>query len=375
MRLKKVIFILGTRPEAIKMAPLIKQMKEVKDISVKVCLTSQHKELLQQVLHIFSIKEDHDLNLMQPNQTLAEFGARALSALDTYFLAEKPDWVFVHGDTSTAMCAALAAYYHQIKVAHVEAGLRTFNKYSPFPEEINRTLIGSLATLHFAPTQRSKSNLLQENIKEQNIFVTGNTVIDAVKETYKKILAGDLTVANEIKKLVIPRQTILITMHRRENFGAGLHVICEAIKNLAIKYPSFNFIYPVHPNPNVKNPVETILGSQKNIFLTDPLNYVDFIFVMAASHIILTDSGGVQEEAPSFGKPVLVLRENTERPEAVDAGTVKLVGTNKDLIISEFTQLMENQSYYTKMSEAINPYGDGQACGRIIDFFKQNSEA
>jgi UDP-N-acetylglucosamine 2-epimerase (non-hydrolysing) len=375
MSLKKIIFILGTRPEAIKMAPLINQLKKEDGFSVKVCLTSQHKELLQQVLQIFSIKEDFDLNLMQPNQTLAAFGSRALSALDNYFLQEAPDWVFVHGDTSTAMYAALAAYYHQIKVAHIEAGLRTFNKYSPFPEEINRNMIGSLATLHFAPTQSSKSNLLQENVKEQDIVVTGNTVIDAVKETYKKLLDKELIISVVIRELVLPGKTILITMHRRENFGGGLLEICEAIKVLAAKYPYFNFIYPVHPNPNVKKPVEAILGDQKNIFLIDPLNYVDFIFVMAASNIILTDSGGVQEEAPSFGKPVLVLRENTERPEAVEAGTVKLVGTNKDLIISEFTQLMENKVYYAKMSEAINPYGDGKACARIIDFFKQNSEA
>ncbi len=372
--MKKVLFILGTRPEAIKMAPLIMFFNEKKTFQIKVCITSQHKELLQQVLKIFNIKVDFDLALMQENQTLSSFGSLAISSISKYIEDEKPEWIFVHGDTSTAFYASLAAFYNKVKIAHVEAGLRTWNKYSPFPEEINRSFISKIADLHFSPTQKSKENLLKENIDSNKIFVTGNTVIDSTVQINDKINQSIIRPSEVVVNLT-KKPYILITMHRRENFGDGVRNICLSILNLAQIYSNYNFIYPIHPNPNVKNVVFEMLENKKNIILINPLDYVDFIFLMSKSLIILTDSGGIQEEAPSLGKPVLVLRDTTERPEAIEAGTVKLVGSNSQLIEEEFIKLMSDKEYYEKMTKVKNPYGNGKASESIYNFFIKNQDA
>lgn len=362
----KACFIFGTRPEAIKLAPLIIELNKYSEFEIQICLTGQHKEMLDQVLINFDIKENTNLHLMRDNQSLVDFASKALPELNNYLAALKPNLVIVHGDTSTALYGALAAFYNKVSVAHIEAGLRTNNKYSPFPEEINRTLVAKLSDYHFSPTALSKQNLLKENIDPSRIFVTGNTVIDALllmldKQRDKSVSIDGLP----DNVLQSENRIVLITMHRRENFGEGIIQICEAISELANQNRACNFIYPVHPNPNVVNPVEKLLSGIPNVYLIKPLAYDNFVFMMNRSYIILTDSGGVQEEAPSLGKPVLVLRDNTERPEALEAGTVKLVGTNKKNIVDSVNILLNDEAEYKKMAEAINPYGDGTACRQI----------
>ena len=372
----KIIFIVGTRPEAIKMAPVILKFQEHRNIfNIVVCVTGQHEELVNQVNELFDIKEDRNLKLMSDNQTLAGFGAKCLSQLDLYIGQEKPDWIFVHGDTSSAFYGALAGYYNKVKIAHVEAGLRTFNKNSPFPEEINRTLIGKLADLHFAPTTKSFNNLIAENVNPSKVVVTGNTVIDALKLIVKKIDSKRVRL-NEITKFIrdSDEKVILITMHRRENFGDSINNICRAIKELAINYPKCKFVYPVHPNPNVLKPVHELLSGIDNVYLIEPLNYVDFVYMMKKAYVIFSDSGGVQEEAPSLGIPVIVLRDKTERVEAVDAGTVVICGTKTKDIINHFDEIMNNQELYDRMSKAINPYGDGTASQQIVSYFLRTNE-
>ena len=365
---KKISVIFGTRPEAIKLAPVILALKNNQHFKCKVCVTAQHRQMLDQVLKVFKIKPDVDLNLMRPNQTLAGLTARAISAIDTYLAKEKPDMVIVQGDTTTVFCAALCAFYHKIPVGHVEAGLRTGNKYSPFPEEANRVLATHLSVLHFAPTQKARQNLLQEGIAPERIFVTGNTVIDALFLALEKIKKKPPVNAQLPKSIMqSSQQLVLITGHRRENFGEGFQNICKAIKTLAQKFPEAQFVYPVHLNPNVRKPVYNLLGNQENIHLIAPLDYLPFIALMNRATIILTDSGGIQEEAPSLGKRVLVMRETTERPEALDAGTVKLVGTDPKLICNEAEKLLTDTTAYRKMSRAHKPYGDGKAAKRIIN--------
>jgi len=367
--MKKISFIFGTRPEAIKLCPLILAMQAQPDFEPHVCVTAQHREMLDQVLEVFDIVPDVDLALMQPNQTLAGLTSRAIALIDNYTTEYQPDMVIVQGDTTTVFCTAMAAFYRQIPVGHVEAGLRTWNKFSPFPEEINRVLTTRVADLHFAPTQISRDNLLREGVDDKNIIVTGNTVIDAlhiaVDQIRKKTplvpgLPTNLINGHEGKPLV------LITGHRRENFGRGFIDICEAISTLAERFSDTAFVYPVHLNPNVREPVFRLLSNMDNVYLIEPLSYLPFIALMNRAKLILTDSGGVQEEAPSLGKPVLVMRDTTERPEAVDAGTVKLVGTDKRMIIDNVATLLTNEKIYSTMATAINPYGDGKACGRII---------
>ncbi len=364
----KVSIIFGTRPEAIKLAPVIIELQKHDDYDVNVCVTGQHREMLDQVLEVFGIVPDVDLNLMKPNQTLSDLTARAISLLDRYFLECKPDLVLVQGDTSTVFAASLVAFYHQVKIGHVEAGLRTWNKYSPFPEEINRVLTSRLADFHFAPTQLSKENLLKEGVSAEKIFITGNTVIDALLIAKEKIREQNIPIPGldngQFRSL--DKQLVLITGHRRENFGQGFINICNALDKLASKFKNTEFVYPVHLNPNVQDPVFRILGKKENIHLIKPLDYLPFIALMDRAKIILTDSGGVQEEAPSLGKPVLVLRENTERPEAVDAGTVKIVGTNEQQIFTEAEKLLIDEQAYSKMANAVNPYGDGKATKRIL---------
>ncbi|KZN51385.1 UDP-N-acetylglucosamine 2-epimerase (non-hydrolyzing) [Pseudoalteromonas luteoviolacea] len=366
----KVLTVFGTRPEAIKMAPLVHALAKDERFDAKVCVTAQHREMLDQVLELFKITPDYDLNLMKAGQTLPEVTSRILLELTPVLKEFKPDVVLVHGDTATTFAASLAAYYEKIAVGHVEAGLRTGNIYSPWPEEANRKLTGALAKYHFAPTETSKHNLLSENYSDENIFVTGNTVIDALLMIKSKIendadlsstLAAQFPFLDESKKL------ILVTGHRRESFGGGFERICEALAQTAKKHPETQILYPVHLNPNVQEPVKRILADVDNVHLIEPQQYLPFVYLMNRAHIILTDSGGIQEEAPSLGKPVLVMRDTTERPEAVDAGTVKLVGTDVDLISSSLTELLTNKSSYIKMSRAHNPYGDGNACCRIID--------
>jgi len=365
--MKKISVIFGTRPEAIKLAPVILAAKVNPRFKCHVCVTAQHREMLDQVLEVFDIRPDVDLNLMQPNQTLAGLTAKAITAIDGYLAEEKPDMVIIQGDTTTVFCAALCAFYYKIPVGHVEAGLRTGNKYSPFPEETNRVLATHLSTLHFAPTNKSRDNLIKEGIAPERIFVTGNTVIDALFLALDKIKKNPPAIPEIPEGIMENSQPLaLITGHRRENFGEGFKNICKAIKTLAKQFPKVSFIYPVHLNPNVKKPVYTLLGNQKNIHLIKPLGYLPFVALMNRATIILTDSGGVQEEAPSLGKPVLVMRETTERPEAVDAGTVKLVGTNPALICSEAENLLNSTEAYEAMSRAHNPYGDGKAAERII---------
>jgi UDP-N-acetylglucosamine 2-epimerase (non-hydrolysing) len=367
---KKISFIFGTRPEAIKLSPLILALKNHPDIEAHVCVTAQHREMLDQVLEVFDIQPDVDLNLMQPNQTLAGLTAETISAIDSYLVEHKPDMVIIQGDTTTVFCAALCAFYHQIPIGHVEAGLRTWNKYSPFPEETNRVLASHLSTLHFAPTNKSRDNLIKEGISPNRIYVTGNTVIDALFIALEKIKTEPPDIPGLPQKLLqrgANEPLILITGHRRENFGEGFKNICQAISQLAEKFPHAAFIYPVHLNPNVKGPVFSLLSKHKNIHLIKPLSYLPFVALMNRAKIILTDSGGVQEEAPSLGKPVLVMRETTERPEAVEAGTVKLVGTDPSLICYEAENLLNSAEACKAMSLAHNPYGDGQATHRIIN--------
>ena len=383
--MKKVLLVFGTRPEAIKMAPLVKKFQEDPEFQTIVCVTAQHREMLDQVLDIFDIKPDYDLNIMKQGQDLYDITSRVLLGLRDVLNETNPDVVLVHGDTTTSTAAALAAFYKQIPVAHVEAGLRTNNIYSPWPEEMNRRITGRIATYHLAPTELSRQNLLKENVDNQNIIITGNTVIDALLWVVNKIksdanLAETLQIniknnGYDIDRIEDKRKLVLITGHRRENFGEGFRNICNAIKTLSIKYPDVDFVYPMHLNPNVRKPIAEIFGNDKdksgNTFFIEPLDYLNFVFLMEKADIILTDSGGIQEEAPSLGKPVLVMRDNTERPEALEAGTVKLVGTNYDKIIDEVSELLENEESYNKMSKAVNPYGDGSACERIVDFLKE----
>lgn len=367
----KVLLIFGTRPEAIKMAPLFHELNQSDKFDTAVCVTGQHRDMLDQVLNIFHIKPDFDLNIMKAGQDLTDVTTRVLEGLKVLFETYTPDLVLVHGDTATTFAATLACYYNKIKVGHVEAGLRTNDIYAPWPEEGNRRLTGSICNLHFAPTETAKYNLIKENINEDRIVVTGNTVIDALYHIIK-IMNVNSDIHNELNQkfsyLDFNKKLILITGHRRENFGKGFENICKAIHDLAVEYPNVQFIYPVHMNPNVREPVNKYLSNIENIFLIEPLDYLPFVYLMNKSYLILTDSGGIQEEAPSLGKPVLVMCDTTERPEAVEAGTVKLVGTNAELIKSEVKCLLDDTIKYNKMSELHNPYGDGQACKRIAEY-------
>ncbi len=404
---KRILLVFGTRPEAIKMAPLVKEFQKYpQQFDTKVCVTAQHREMLDQVLHLFEIVPDYDLNIMKAGQDLYDVTSRVLLGLREVLKESQPDVVLVHGDTSTSTAAALAAFYQQIPVGHVEAGLRTGNIYSPWPEEMNRQLTGRITTYHFAPTPLSKQNLLNEGVKEENIFVTGNSVIDALHWVLDK-LTKDSKLNERITKQLIDfglplekltawnnscnssgnsRKLVLITGHRRENFGQGFINICEAIKELAKQFPEADFVYPMHLNPNVRNAIKKVFGNHviakseekttrqsvensTNTYFIDPLDYLPFVYLMKLSYLVLTDSGGIQEEAPGLGKPVLVMRDTTERPEALEAGTVELVGTDKSAIIHEVSTLISNPRVYETMSKANNPYGDGEACGRIVKHF------
>lgn len=375
--MKKILIVFGTRPEAIKMAPLVKEFYKYPALfDVKVCVSGQHRQMLDQVLTVFNIVPDYDLDVMAPNQDLFDITSKVLLGLRDVLNVFSPDIVFVHGDTTTSLAASLAAFYKQIKIAHVEAGLRTYNMQSPWPEEMNRQLTDRITDYYFAPTETSRENLLKEGIDSSKIYVTGNTVIDALFMSIGILkLNIDLRckVENDIQKkgyIVTNRRFILVTGHRRENFGTGFLNICKAIKEIASEYPDIDIVYPVHLNPNVQKPVFDILSEVKNVFLISPLDYLPFVYMMQHSYLILTDSGGVQEEAPSLGKPVLVMRDTTERPEAVDAGTVKLVGTNVETIIENLNLLLTDNSVYMEMSKANNPYGDGLACERIVKSVK-----
>ncbi|WP_418135384.1 non-hydrolyzing UDP-N-acetylglucosamine 2-epimerase [Oceanimonas smirnovii] len=366
----KVLTVFGTRPEAIKMAPLALQLAADERFNAKVCVTAQHREMLDQVLDLFELKPDFDLNLMKPGQDLTDVTTGILQGMKNVFAEFKPDIVLVHGDTATTFAATLAAYYQQIPVGHVEAGLRTGNIYSPWPEEGNRKLTGALAEKHFAPTSNSQQNLLNEGINANRIYVTGNTVIDALLEVIKKLdtnqpLAAEL--AERFSFLDANKKMVLVTGHRRESFGGGFERICQALANTAKQHPDVQIVYPVHLNPNVREPVNRLLSEVNNIHLIEPQDYLPFVYLMNRSHIILTDSGGIQEEAPSLGKPVLVMRDTTERPEAVEAGTVKLVGTDTNVITEALSTLLTDKAAYQQMSFAHNPYGDGKACQRIMD--------
>jgi len=379
--MKKVMLVFGTRPEAIKMCPLVKEFRQFpKEFETIVCVTGQHREMLDQVLRIFDVKPDYDLNIMKQGQDLYDVTARVLTGMRDVLKEVKPDVVLVHGDTTTSTAAALAAFYQQIPVGHVEAGLRTRNIYSPWPEEMNRQITGRISTYNFAPTSLSRRNLEEENAQGQ-IYVTGNTVIDALHMVVNK-LKGDKVLADEqnkvlknagydVTRLVGGKKLVLITGHRRENFGEGFINMVTAMKDLSEKYPEVDFVYPMHLNPNVRKPIREVFGEDlkayHNFFFIEPLHYLEFVYLMNMSTVVLTDSGGIQEEAPGLGKPVLVMRNTTERPEALDAGTVKLVGTDHDLIVNEVSRLLEDKTYYDKMSLAVNPYGDGHACERIVD--------
>lgn len=380
--MKTVMLVFGTRPEAIKMAPLVKVFeKHPQDFTTLVCVTGQHREMLDQVLHLFDIVPDYDLNIMKQGQDLYDVTARVLVGMRDVLKQAKPDVVLVHGDTTTSTAAALAAFYQQIPIGHVEAGLRTHDIYSPWPEEMNRQITGRIATYHFAPTPLAQENLLKENIPPQHITVTGNTVIDALYAVVEKIqqdrsLSGELTerlqaAGYDPLRIGQGRRLVLITGHRRENFGEGFRNICRAIKTLSEKYPEVDFVYPMHLNPNVRRPIAEVFGQQHgaNLFFIEPLEYLEFVFLMEKSTLVLTDSGGIQEEAPGLGKPVLVMRDTTERPEALAAGTVRLVGTDYDRITGEVSRLLDDKTYYESMSRAVNPYGDGLACGRIVSIF------
>jgi UDP-N-acetylglucosamine 2-epimerase (non-hydrolysing) len=374
----KVLSIFGTRPEAIKMAPLVSALAEAEDIDSRVCVTAQHREMLDQVLNLFEIEPDHDLDIMRQNQDLFGVTARALEALRDVLDAEKPDVVLVQGDTTTCLTGAIAAFYRNIPVGHVEAGLRTGDMRAPFPEEGNRAMVGRLATFHFPPTQKSRENLLKENVPADRIWVTGNTVIDALLQVRDKLdrfdgaywqkIFGDRVYDMVLEK---DRKLVLITGHRRENFGEGFQNICKAIRDLATRQPDWRFVYPVHLNPNVREPVNSLLGGLDNVYLIEPLDYLPFIWMMNRADLILTDSGGIQEEAPTLGKPVLVMRDVTERPEAVEAGTVLLVGTDRQKIVDTVEEVLLDPVRYETMARAHNPYGDGKAVGRIVDVLRQ----
>ncbi len=383
--MKKVMLVFGTRPEAIKMAPLVKEFQKYSDkFETIVCVTGQHRQMLDQVLAIFDIKPDYDLNIMKQGQDLYDVTARVLIGMRDVLDEAKPDVVLVHGDTTTSTAAALAAFYKQIPVGHVEAGLRTHNIYSPWPEEMNRQITGRIATYDFAPTPLSRENLLKENVADEKINVTGNTVIDALYWVVDKIkntpeLNDDLKnvlkdAGYDVDRLNDGKKLVLITGHRRENFGDGFISMCKAIKTLTEKYPNVDFVYPMHLNPNVRKPIHEVFGENLerlgNMFFIEPLEYLSFVYLMEKSHIVLTDSGGIQEEAPGLGKPVLVMRNTTERPEALEAGTVKLVGTDYGKIVKEVSALLDDPKHYEAMSKAVNPYGDGMACGRIVKFLE-----
>ena len=385
---KTILVVFGTRPEAIKMAPLVKKLQsEPEKFNTIVAVTGQHRQMLDQVLRIFDIVPDYDLNIMQANQDLYDVTSRVLVGMRDVLKEVQPDVVLVHGDTTTSTAAALAAFYQQIPVGHVEAGLRTGNIYSPWPEEMNRLMTGRIATYHFAPTPLAKANLMRENVSEERILVTGNTVIDALYMVVDKIkndaalqeeLRGGLKDAGyDTTRLDGSRRLVLITGHRRENFGDGFISMCTAIRDLAAKYPEVDFVYPMHLNPNVRKPIKQVFGESivdgresidRNLFFIEPLEYLSFVYLMEQSSIVLTDSGGIQEEAPGLGKPVLVMRDTTERPEALESGTVHLVGTNYNKIVNEVSTLLDDEAAYQRMSQAVNPYGDGLACGRIAEF-------
>jgi UDP-N-acetylglucosamine 2-epimerase (non-hydrolysing) len=368
---KKILLIFGTRPEAIKMAPLVKEFQKYSELfETKVCVTAQHREMLDQVLSFFEITPSYDLDLMKPGQNLYNLTATIIESLKPVLEEFEPDFVFVHGDTTTTMAGSIASFYSGAKVCHVEAGLRTNNKLSPFPEEINRQITARICDYHFAPTETSKKNLLRENISEDSILVTGNTVIDALMKSVEKVNENPSQLIQDISKQIGNHEVVLVTGHRRENHGDGFERICKALKRIAVDNVNRLIIYPVHLNPKVQEPVNRILSDVSNIILIDPLAYQDFIWLMNRSKIIITDSGGVQEEAPSLGKPVLVMRDTTERPEAVEAGTVLLVGTNEELIVSKALDLINHEDNFLKMSKLHNPYGDGLASQRIVDFIK-----
>ena len=383
---KTILLVFGTRPEAIKMAPLVKELQSEPDkFKTVVCVTAQHRQMLDQVLHIFDIKPDYDLDIMKPNQDLYDITSRVLLGMRDVLKKVQPDVVLVHGDTTTSTAAALAAFYRQIPVGHVEAGLRTHNIYSPWPEEMNRQITGRITTHHFAPTPLAKQNLLDENVRPEQIVVTGNTVIDALYMVVEKI-KNDANLQSELGELLKEagydtarldgsRRLVLITGHRRENFGDGFISMCTAIRDLAAKYPDVDFVYPMHLNPNVRKPIHEVFGdvhitpsTLHNLYFIEPLEYLSFVYLMEKSTIVLTDSGGIQEEAPGLGKPVLVMRDTTERPEALESGSVHLVGTNYEKIIGEVSTLLDDAVAYQKMSQAVNPYGDGMACERISAF-------
>ena len=386
--MKRILLVFGTRPEAIKMCPLVKEFQKYPDdFETLVCVTGQHREMLDQVLTIFGVTPDYDLNIMKQGQDLFDVTARVLTGMRDVLDAAKPDVVLVHGDTTTSMAAAMAAFYRQIPVGHVEAGLRTHNLYSPWPEEMNRQVTGRIAAYDFAPTPLSRQNLLDEDVDPEKITVTGNTVIDALHWVVENVLEKGYVPKDPSVAALLQddRQKVLITGHRRENFGEGFISMCTAIRDLARKYPEVDFVYPMHLNPNVRKPIREVFGEMAdqvghdgrvipgltgNLFFIEPLDYLDFVFLMSKSHIVLTDSGGIQEEAPGLGKPVLVMRDTTERPEALEAGTVKLVGTDYDRIVTEVSRLLDDPSAYERMSRAVNPYGDGKACPRIVEKFK-----
>ena len=383
--MKKILLVFGTRPEAIKMAPLVKKLQAMSEyFETIVCVTGQHREMLDQVLQIFDITPDYNLNIMKQGQDLYDVTSRVLLGMREVLKEVQPDMVLVHGDTTTSTAAALAAFYQQIPVGHVEAGLRTGNIYSPWPEEMNRLMTGRIATYHFSPTPLSKQNLLSENVNENQILVTGNTVIDALHIVVERLQNDEDLCAEQdrvlaaagydVRRLVDGKKLVLITGHRRENFGDGFIHICTAIRDLKIKYKEVDFVYPMHLNPNVRKPIHEVFGEDLsdlgNLFFIEPLQYLEFVHLMAKSTIVLTDSGGIQEEAPGLGKPVLVMRDTTERPEALMAGTVRLVGTDYDKIVNEVSTLLDDAEAHEKMSKAVNPYGDGHACERIVDFLK-----
>lgn len=382
--MKKIILVFGTRPEAIKMAPLVKELEKYPDeFRTLVCVTGQHREMLDQVLRLFDIRPDYDLNIMKAGQTLYDVTSRVLCEFGNVLQKEHPDLVLVHGDTTTSMSSALAAFYEQIPVGHVEAGLRTGNIYSPWPEEMNRQITGRIAVLDFAPTQFGRDNLIRENVPQDRITVTGNTVIDALCYVVDRI-KGDAALRESLERNICAqgydvnrlkdsgRRLVLITGHRRENFGEGFRNICKALDTLSRRYNDVDFVYPMHLNPNVRKPIHDMFDGRMpdNMFFIEPLDYFDFVRLMELSHIVLTDSGGIQEEAPGLGKPVVVMRDTTERPEAVEAGTVKLVGTDYDKITTTISRLLDDTGYYNTMSQAVNPYGDGKACPRIVDFIR-----
>lgn len=365
----KVMTVFGTRPEAIKMAPLVKELNEAEGIESILCVTAQHREMLDQVLELFHLTPDYDLNIMKKNQTISQITSNVLVGLEDVLKKEKPDVVLVHGDTTTTFAAGLASFYQQIKVGHVEAGLRTYDKYSPYPEEMNRVLTGHIADFHFSPTERNRKNLLKENIKDENIYITGNTVIDALLEVVDKPYEfEDQTLKNIDFE---GRRVITVTCHRRENLGENMENIFGAIRKIAEEFSDVEIIYPMHMNPKVREIANKILNGMERVYLIDPLQYQPFVNLMAKSYFIITDSGGMQEEAPSLGKPVLVVRKETERPEAVEAGTVKLAGVEMENIYNMSRELLTNESAYDAMAHAVNPYGDGHACERIVEILKK----